>query len=283
MAWPSSGGHLNVVTPAGQTAVLTLTPVAGATPTYYTVSSAAGVLSSSTTSPITFSGTQNIYVAEDQDFTVSVKIEGAEAANGNGSTVTWNARSATHLYIAPATTPQQNLFLEYPLAGDMGYSSWAYDPAASTGNFQTTGGTQIAVFTKVPPGTTISNIDYYLQTSGGTLTSGQNFLAVYGATSGALLGQSADQSTNFAAAAGLKTATFATPITVPSDGKIYVALWAVGTTQPKFASQGTLAHNASANSLVRFGTANTGQTTTAASTLGTVTASATASVWFGVH
>ena len=159
--------------------------------------------------------------------------------------------------------------------------AWSFDPAINgTGTALGTAGTLYVIKLHVPVATSVTSIYYQVTVAGGTLTSGQNFAAIYQA--GALVGVTADQTTNFGGTGGKIAALVGGPIAVAA-GDIYVAFWFNGTTGPSlqrgigFANQNVgLAASAS-----RFGTANTGQTTTPPGTLGTV-AAASIAYWVAI-
>lgn len=164
-------------------------------------------------------------------------------------------------------------------AEDYGMVAEAFDPAAAAAGFTLTGGASVLARVKLLTPARVSGLNYIVSTAGATLTANQNFLALYDAA-GILLAQSADQTTNFGST-GFKTASIAVPVNVAA-GNLYVIAWSVGTTPVSLAKAGTTGVNgALAATASRFGTANTGLTTTAPSPLGTVSALAQA-LWFGI-
>jgi len=166
-------------------------------------------------------------------------------------------------------------------ASDYGLITMAFDPATATttNTALTTAGTMYVVKLHVPVPQNITSIDYHLVGGGSTLTSLQCFAVLYQA--GLKLGITADQSTNFATAGYYSAAISGGPVAAAA-GDAYVGFWFNGTTGPSLLrglSGGTGAANlglAAASS--RFGTANTGLTTsgTAPGTLGTISALTTA-------
>lgn len=170
----------------------------------------------------------------------------------------------------------------YPTAASQAYNfippdqnliAWSFDPAiANTSSTPlATAGTLYVMKVHVPASGTVTNIVTCLTTAGGTLTSGQCFGALYQA--GALLGQTADQAAAWAST-GLKTAAIAGGAVAIAQGDAYIAFWFNGTTGPAFnRGNGTAAINAGLSAATsRFGTADTGKTTTAPGTLGTIAA-----------
>ena len=166
---------------------------------------------------------------------------------------------------------------------DHGLLSWAYDPAVSvaTSTPLTNAGTANVVKLHVPEAQNITNILLYLSTQGSGLTSGQCFAALY--QGGSLLGTTADQSTAWAASPGLKTMAISGGPVAVAAGDVYVAYWYNGTTGPaplRGNSSASVNLNLAAAS-PRWGTANTGLTTTAPGTLGTISSAVTA-YWAGL-
>ncbi len=157
---------------------------------------------------------------------------------------------------------------------DCNFSAWNFDPAlAQTGFILPANGTVVAIKVNVPIALTVTNINLYLSVAGSVLTSGQNFVALYG-TSKELLSQSADQTASgFVGAVGIRTIALSAAQAVAA-GTYYVAIWGNGAVLPTFRSS---FNNASANlglaaATSRWATADTSITTTGPSTLGTFTA-----------
>lgn len=167
--------------------------------------------------------------------------------------------------------------------------AWNYDGPSSTAGASVplaTGGTLYVQKLKVPVASSVTNVVYYLTTLGTLLTSGQCFIALYQRAAGALIGVSADQSAVWATpgTTGLKTTALVGGPFVVQAGDIYVAFWYNGTTGPAFHRTSGLSGlmNAGLGATVsRWGTADTGTTTTAPTTLGTIAASSTA-YWMGL-
>jgi hypothetical protein len=123
------------------------------------------------------------------------------------------------------------------------YLGWTHDPALNTTNNNPTAGKFYVMKVPVPESISVTNVSYYVQTIGATLTSGQNFVGLL-TSLGALIGTSADQTTNFGAT-GLKTAALTGgPFAITGGPSVYV--WVVflanGTTTPKFAATGSSAN-----------------------------------------
>jgi len=163
---------------------------------------------------------------------------------------------------------------------DQGLIAWNYDTAMTGGGSAAlaTAGTLYVQAVKLPAAASVTNILAELIVNGATLTSGQCFAALYQGAGGALLGTTADQSTAWGAGApSLITMPIAGGPVTAAAGTLYVALWFNGTTGPTFyrASATTSFINAGkAAAASRWGTADTGKTTTAPSTLGTISAAA---------
>lgn len=173
----------------------------------------------------------------------------------------------------------------YPLhasAVDYGLLAQNLEIGYLTGaNSLATAGTVYVLKLRTEKTITVTNIHTFITIAGATLTSGQNFAALY-SSGKALLAQSADQSTDWTNT-GIRTAVLTSPQIV-APGNFYVVLWSNGTTRPTIRSTGVA--SASINGLLaaassKFATADTGITTTAPPTLGTFTADTNAR-WVGV-
>jgi hypothetical protein len=167
------------------------------------------------------------------------------AGNGNSTTVVTNPSSSQVLISqgAVTTTGGSATTAATPLATDMGWAAWAYDPAylSNTTSRTITAGTLnlIAVWIRTSP--TVSNVVLSLETNGATLTANECFVGLY-SSSGTELGYSVDQSTNWST--GITApATQTIPLTAKSAGSLsltpgmyWIALLANGTTMPAFSS-----------------------------------------------
>jgi hypothetical protein len=155
---------------------------------------------------------------------------------------------------------------------DHGYIGWSFDPIMAVNSTTlTTAGTLHVVKLHVPVAQNVTNIACYVSTAGAGLTSGQCFASLYQA--GTLLGTTADQSTTWTST-GLKAMALSGGPFAVAAGDVYVAFWYNGTTAPALAraAGSNVGNSGYLAASSRFGTANTGTTTTAPSTLGTVSA-----------
>lgn len=114
-----------------------------------------------------------------------------------------------------------------PAASDHGLMAWTYDPVAGPNTSVLTSGTVYMAKLKVTVADTTENVYYQVTTAGGTLTAGQNFVALYN-QAGTRVALSADQTTAWGTS-GFKT----TPWTAPAAltvGNYYLAFLTNGTT-----------------------------------------------------
>lgn len=155
--------------------------------------------------------------------------------------------------------------------------TWTQDPATTaSGQIVPVAGT--AQFAKVhlPEAKSVTNIVMHVTVAGSGLTSGQCFAALYDASKN-LIAVTADQATNWQTS-GVKTmALTGGPYARPAADS-FVVFYANGTTLPTFlrgVSQSVVNAGLSA-STSRFGTADTGLTTTMPSTLGTLSGASNA-------
>lgn len=164
-----------------------------------------------------------------------------------------------------------------------GLLAQAFDPAVATSTATplATAGTIYVIKLEIEqPLPAVTNIVTFLTAAGVTLTSVQCFAALY--QGGVLKGVSAGQAALWESP-GLKTMPIqGGPVSLDA-GFAYVGLWFNGTTGPaplrgNSASAVNLNLAATAS---RFGTANTGVTTTAPATLGTISAAVNA-YWAGL-
>ena len=129
----------------------------------------------------------------------------------------------------------------------------------------------------------ITNLHLYVTTASATLTSGQNFAAIYNSSKN-LLGTTADQSTAWVST-GLKTmAISGGPVTVPA-GVFYIAFFTNATTRPAFlrttSTVAVILNGILSATNAAFASANSGRTTSMPATLGAFTA-VSAGYWTGV-
>jgi hypothetical protein len=169
---------------------------------------------------------------------------------------------------------------------DQGLVAWTTDPAGSPGLITSaplaTAGTIYVMALKVPAATSVGHIVMDMTVAGSTLTSGQCFAALWQGAGGALIGQTADQSTAWAGSAGAVTMAISGGAQAVAAGIVYAGVWFNGTTGPTFMrSASTSLVNVGPPANPRWATADTGKTTTAPSTLGSLTAFITA-YWCGL-
>lgn len=154
--------------------------------------------------------------------------------------------------------------------------TWAYDPVgAVTVTAIPAAGTLNVVKLKLSRPTLVTAIVMLLGAPGATLTAGQNFAVLFDET-GAQVGVTADQATAWAGATGGKDMPLVTPVVV-NGPFCRVGFYSNGGTQPSFRLSAVVASAPNVNlatAASRFGTANTGLTTTPPATLGTITAAA---------
>lgn len=175
-----------------------------------------------------------------------------------------------------------------PTAVDSGLLAWSFDPTIATQTFLTTAGVLYLSRVVLTGQQTITNGLVGLTTAGGTLTSGQNFLALYN-SSGTRIAVSADQTTAFATA-GLITAAWTTPVSNAAPGIYYVGVLCNGGTAVTLASGTTLKPgnvslgNAGLTTATsRYLTSGTSQTATPSSvTLGSASGNIAATIWAAI-
>lgn len=161
---------------------------------------------------------------------------------------------------------------------DHGLLAWNYDVSAANGSNTAlaTAGTLYVQKVFIPANMSVTNIVIYLAAAGSSLTAGQCFASLY--QGGTLIGTTADQAASWAST-GVKTMALAGGPFSVTAGSAYVALWFNGTTGPApYRASGTsLFMNIGLSAATsRWGTADTGRTTTAPGTLGTVAAAGVA-------
>lgn len=149
-----------------------------------------------------------------------------------------------------------------------GLIEWNYDPISTSSGTGTSGSSGTLYLHKInaQTGGTVSNIHVVVGTAGSSLTSGQNFAAIYN-SSGTRLAVTTDQTTAWGST-GHKVMTLSgsTSLTVGSD--YYVGLLAVGSTPPAFVRgpTGQAAPNANlTGAALRFSVNGTGLTSTPSS------------------
>lgn len=173
----------------------------------------------------------------------------------------------------------------YPDPLDSGYLTWSTDPAEVSSLVTPTAG--VLYLAKVPmrqASVAVGNICMGVGVAGSGLTSGQCFVALFNATTGARLAVSADISGQLAV--GETTHALASPPTVAGPVQVYVGLLLNGTTMPQLArgcpSVSGLSNGRLATSARRFAQYGTGQIAMPSSITLTSMASTTNAPWFGL-
>lgn len=152
--------------------------------------------------------------------------------------------------------------------GDHNLLTWTMDPALTQGGTILTAGVLYLARMKLPEDSTVTNLITSVTTGGATLTSGQNFGALYTST-GTRIAITADQSASWTGS-GAKTMALAGGPYALTAGTYYAALLANGTTPPTFlrghgVSTSTLNIGVTAAAGGRSLTSGTSQTTPPAS------------------
>lgn len=158
------------------------------------------------------------------------------------------------------------------LPADHGLISWSVpiDYATTNSLISAAGAAGVLVLTRIrrTPAATITNLHVDVAGAGSGLTN--SFAALF-TSAGALLGQSADQSTAWQSA-GFKTMPLAGGALGFAGGDLYVGIWYNGTTAPALLRSGSGAGGAATPGQVsgnfNASSANAGLTTTAPSNLG---------------
>lgn len=159
---------------------------------------------------------------------------------------------------------------------DHGYLAWSYDPSVIVSSTAPgTAGRLEFARVKLPSTASVTNVVMENNTAGSTLTTGQCFAALYD-PSRALIAQTADMKATWEGATGIKAMALAGgPFTLP-PGYYLVAFWHNGTTAPTWVRTTNFSSVTSNMGLsspnLRYGSADTGLTTTAPSTMGAQTA-----------
>jgi hypothetical protein len=159
-------------------------------------------------------------------------------------------------------------------ASDYGYVAMAFDPAAFSTTSTPLSANGTLWFTRVilRRRALVTNIVLDILTAGATLTANQNGAALYNAAGTLLSNTAMTQSTNWTT-----TGPKVIPLLTAQDcapGFYDIAFFANGTTRPAFIrAQGDEKANLGlTTTAIRYGSANTAQTTTFPATLGTKTA-----------
>lgn len=140
--------------------------------------------------------------------------------------------------------------------------TWAYDPIQASSASSATNGQLQLIKVHVPAAATVTNVLLSVAVAGTSMTSGQNFAALYN-SSRVLLSITADQSVAWATA-GVQTMPLAVPQAVAA-GDYYVGFWARSTaTAPTFnRALSNLLVNVGYTTAFRFGVSTASLTTTA--------------------
>ncbi len=161
------------------------------------------------------------------------------------------------------------------------YVEWNYDPVIGGSGTAATTNTIFLMKISAQTGGTVSNVVMTITSAAGvSLTSGQNFVALYDST-GVQIGVSADQSSAWTSS-GLKSMALGSPVTIRGGSNYYVALLSNGSTTPSFMRSGTnlTAPNANqSNTLQRFSTNGTGTSLPGSITLSNNTSTGAATYW----
>jgi hypothetical protein len=160
------------------------------------------------------------------------KIQGTSISSPPGGTTQFLAGNGTW-----QTPPGSSSYAA--TAASFGYLGWTNDPVFA--NAATAGISTRLYWTRFRALTTSTcgHIGYFISGAGSGLTSGENFLAIYdtGQTTAGyttLLGQTADQTTNFASSSTYISAAITSPPTLTAGQDYFIAFLAVGTTIPTF-------------------------------------------------
>lgn len=112
--------------------------------------------------------------------------------------------------------------------------AWSCQPAEAASNSAVSSGILLLSKIYIPRSITVNNVTIIIQTAGSSLTTGENFLGLY-SSGGALLAQTADQTTNWGSN-GAKTAALTASATLNSGNAEDFWVWAArlgnGTTLP---------------------------------------------------
>lgn len=124
---------------------------------------------------------------------------------------------------------------------DQGYKAWSADPAFMSATIQVTGGTVYVMRVPLPESFSCTGIDVCTTSAGSGLTYAR--ATIHGEDRVTLV-TSDDQTTNWQASPGVKTATVAATALTGGPGRFcFVSLLSTGTTQPTFSRTGTFSAN----------------------------------------
>ena len=222
----------------------------------------------------------------DQTGKVWIYTGTAWAASGGGVTVDnitlplQDATVATPGNSATASPQNHRHPRTYWTPSDQGLITWTMDVTVATANsILPQAGTLSVSRVHVPVAASAQNILAAITNGGTGLISGQCFAGLWNASSGALVGATGDQSSNWATT-GVKTMALSGGAKNLTAGDYYIGIYANGSALPSFARGnnqiGGAFGNVGLSSNFRFAAANTGLTGTPPATLGTLTATNTA-------
>lgn len=166
---------------------------------------------------------------------------------------------------------------------DAGLIAWNADSSAIANTAAVTAaGTLHVMRIKLHAPATVTNVHVVCSTAGVGLTSGQNFAALFSGSTGATrVGVTADQTTAWGTTGEKIMALASGPFSV-SAGDLWVALYAnAATTLPQFRTLGAPTFTLNVNSYTRWGTSNTGLTTSMPTSLGAISVSG-ATFWVAI-
>ena len=153
-----------------------------------------------------------------------------------------------------------------------GFKGWNYDPVAAVNTTVPTGGTIYLNRLYVMEDTVVTHAYINVSTAGSGTTNA--YVAIYN-SSGTLIATSNDNSSNMNST-GMKTFTFASPPTLSAGQYYRFGFWITASTTVASitrASSTSALNGLQTSSTFRFSTADTGLTTTAPSSLGSITQS----------
>ena len=164
------------------------------------------------------------------------------------------------------------------MPSDVGLVAWNGDYQFADANTAAlpVAGTMHLARLEISEATSVTNILLHLSANGVTLTAGQCFAALYQATT--LIGQTEDQAASWVGGAGLRTTPLVGGPFAIAAGTAYVVIWFNGTTGPRFYG-GQAVHAGNVGTPARWGTADTGRTTTAPATLGAISTASSIAFW----
>lgn len=144
--------------------------------------------------------------------------------------LTTTAYGRSLLTSATAAAARSTIDLGTSHPADHNLIAWAFDPSCMQGGIAPTGGQVVLIRLVVPQATNVTTIWLDFQAAGSGLTTDQNWAGLYD-TSGALLGATLDQTTNWSSL-GIRECTLNTAPVAVAAGYVYVAILSNGTTRP---------------------------------------------------